>query len=437
MDSTLEKLLSKDPSSNLQDRHMPDSIKVRMIKGPARVVVKGVCHVLGQDVSWQTVNVRTGKALPFELSARCRLQCRLGYEARSWWADPKNAGTTMWRSLAQQAYNLVIDKKKTTTTTTTTITDPATTNTNVPTTIMLVGDTDTGKSTLATYLANTSIMQGLIPGVIDGDIGQGDLAPPTSIGATILSRQVVDLRDASDVSDSSSSSGGDNVTSSGSRLFEFVGCISPSGFEEAVARKLKSILERISLLADICIVNTDGYVSDDGGIQYKAMIAEKLQPDAIICMGENVALFDTLKTGPWQFLYAKSSSQAYKSRFERLSRRIDQFLRYVGNGSSTIDISQVKFEYMGKLFWATDLFQWPPSVKQLNPHDMKRMFVGLGLNGKVVGFGIIMNIIPSNSIIQIQTDVRLYDTIYLSNVQLSGGGGSSDNPTMIKETRIT
>jgi polynucleotide 5'-hydroxyl-kinase GRC3/NOL9 len=355
-------------------------LKVRMIKGPAKVVVKGACHVLGSDVSGQTVKVRAGKALPFEPSNRCRLQAWLGHGARLWWADPKQAGTSMWYSLAQQVCVLAARKK---------------------TTVMLVGDTDTGKSTLAIYLANMAIRRGLVPIVIDGDVGQGDLAPPTAIGAAVLSKQVVDLRDVN------------------ANLFEFVGSISPIGCEGLIAKKSRSILDRIGPIIDICIVNTDGYVKN-GGLQYKAMIAEELQPDVVICLGENVLLLDRSKIRSSKILHASSSSQVYKSRLERLSRRLDQFLRYVGNGSYTAKLSQVKFDYMSKLFSSSDLFQQqPPPIKQLEPENMTGMFVGLGSKGSVSGFGVILNVSPGNGIIQIQTNTNSFDTIYLSNVSLS------------------
>jgi polynucleotide 5'-hydroxyl-kinase GRC3/NOL9 len=184
---------------------------------------------------------------------------------------------------------------------------------------------------------------------------------------------------------------------------------------------LRSILDMTSTLANICIVNTDGYVRN-GGVQYKAMIAEELQPDAVICLGENIELFDRWQhTVPsWQILRARSSSQAFKSRFERLNRRLDQFLRYVGNGStssSIANLSQVKFDYMNKVFSPSDLYH--PPIKQLEPENMMGMFVGLGSNCNVVGFGVILNINPGNSIINIQTNINSFDTIYLSNVRLS------------------
>jgi polynucleotide 5'-hydroxyl-kinase GRC3/NOL9 len=371
---------------------MSHVLKVRMVKGPAKVFVKGACHVLGRNVSGQTVRVRAGKALPFEPTGMCRLQARLGQGGRLWWADPRQAGTSMWRSLVDQVFALIAVNKKTFT-------------------VMLVGDTDTGKSTLAIYLANMAIRRGLVPSVIDGDIGQGDLAPPTAIGAAVLSKQVVDLRDV-DV----------NNNNNNTNLFEFIGSISPAGFEYLIAKKLRSMLDRISPLADICIVNTDGYVRDDG-VQYKKMIAKEIQPDLVICLDDddNNGLFDGREhmVGSWQILRARSSSQTYKSRIERLNRRLDQFLRYVGNGLSIVNLSQVKFNYMDDLFSPSELFQ--PPIKQLEQENMNGMFVGLGSNGIVMGFGVIKNVNLSNNSnsIHIQTNINSFDTIYLSNIRLS------------------
>lgn len=365
-------------------------LKVRMVKGPARVFVKGACHVLGSDVSGQIVKVRSGKALPFEPRNQfCRLHAQLGYGAKLWWADPQQAGISMWRTLSEQVLTLAANKK-------------------AITTVMLVGDTDTGKSTLSIYLANMAIRNGLIPSIIDGDIGQGDLAPPTAIGAAVLSKQLVDLRDVN------------------ASQFEFIGGISPIGFESLIAKKLRSIFDRIrtSSLANICIVNTDGYVRNSG-LQYKAMIAEELQPDAVICLGENVELFERQrqhKAVSYQILCARRSSHVYKSRFERLNRRLDQFLRFVGHGSSIAKLSNIKFDYMNELFSPTDLFNQPPSKWRLETESMGGMFVGLGSNGSVIGFGVIINVDLGNNIIHTQTNINSFDTTFLSNLRLGGDG---------------
>jgi polynucleotide 5'-kinase involved in rRNA processing len=153
------------------------------------------------------------------------------------------------------------------------------------------------------------------------------------------------------------------------------------------------------------------------------MIAEEIQPDLVVCLdNDNDGLFDGGEhmVGSWQILRARSSSQTYKSRIERLNRRLDQFLRYVGNGLSIVNLSQVKFNYMNDLFSPSELFQ--PPIKQLEQENMKGMFVGLGSNGIVIGFGVIKNVNLSNnssSSIHIQTNINSLDTIYLSNIRLS------------------
>lgn len=356
---------------------MPAAAKVRMVKGPAKVAVDGTCHVLGSDVSGQSIVVRAGKALSFEPAGRCKLRARFGRGGRMWLADPAEAGISMWHDIARQVSALAGDRKVT---------------------VMLAGDTDTGKSTLSAYLANVALSHRLVPCVIDGDIGQGDLGPPATIGAAELSGPVTDIRDVS------------------ATLFEFVGNISPVGFERLVTKKLKSLLEDAGPLGDICIVNTDGYVRD-AGVEYKLMIAKELRPDAIVCLGENPALLEALGDGPWQVLRARASSQASKSTFERKSRRLDQFLRHVGGGSCAVALQQLKFVYADMLFSPSELQQ--PQIKQLDQENLIRMFVGLGSDSRVAGFGIVTGV--TTSIIRVQTDVDYFDKVYLSNIRLDKG----------------
>lgn len=164
-----------------------------------------------------------------------------------WRANSAAAGTFIWRDIGRDISELADGKRVT---------------------VMLAGNSDWGKSTLSVYLANLALGHGLVPCIIDGDIGQNDLASPASIGAAALSRQIIDLRDVS------------------ASMIEFVGNTSPVGFERVVARKLRSIIKRVGLLGDIFIINTDGYARE-AGIQYRLMIANELQPDAIVCVGEN------------------------------------------------------------------------------------------------------------------------------------------------------
>ncbi|MGI0020756.1 MAG: Clp1/GlmU family protein, partial [Nitrososphaera sp.] len=126
---------------------------VVMVRGPATVGVKGLCRVLGMDVSGRQVAVRAGKALPFEPGP----DCALGIDGEAWSADPLTAGTAMWKNVAQKLSGCRV--------------------------VMVVGEVGAGKSTFCTYLANVAIGRGITPCITDGDIGQGDLAPPAAMGA--------------------------------------------------------------------------------------------------------------------------------------------------------------------------------------------------------------------------------------------------------------
>jgi polynucleotide 5'-hydroxyl-kinase GRC3/NOL9 len=257
---------------------------------------------------------------------------------------------------------------------------------------MLVGETDTGKSTLSTYLANMAVGRGLVPCIIDGDIGQGDLAPPAAIGAALVRQQVTDLRDIS------------------TGYYEFVGSVTPSGSERLVARRMRSMLARTWKISRLHIINTDGYVSD-GGIAYKKMLARALAPDIMVCVGRD-GLAAALARGPWALLRARSSGQAAKTRSDRVGRRMDQFMRHVGEGSASVQQDKIRFVYRERpitLSRAASLFA---------PSSIEGMFVALGRRGIVTGFGVIERF---NGEMKIRTGMSYFDTVYLSNIALKGG----------------
>ena len=324
---------------------------VVMVRGPAAVRVKGRCHVLGMDISGRQVAVRVGKALPFEAGQ----DCALDIDGEAWSADPSAAGTAMWKSAVQTMLS----------------------RHDAVAVVIVTGEVDSGKSTFCAYLANVAISRGITPCVIDGDIGQGDLAPPAAMGAAAMYAPVTDLRDVK------------------ARFFEFIGSNSPAGNERLVAGRIRSLLGRTQNLAELHIINTDGYTD----IPYKRMLARTLRPDAMVVLGSR-RLATELK-GPWQMIRAKSSWQATKTYPERVGHRLEQFMHYVGEGYVTIAVDRVKFVYSSRLA----------------PGAMEGMFVGLGEKGRVKGFGIIEGI---GEDITIKTSVLHFTTIWLSGVSLKG-----------------
>jgi polynucleotide 5'-hydroxyl-kinase GRC3/NOL9 len=363
---------------------------VLLVKGPAIVCLEGKGWVLGKDVSNSRVSVNVGKILPFERGPDCNINCMGG---ESWLTSSSVAGTTIWKDIVQR---ILLDIR-------------------TLGTVLIIGNTDTGKSTFAAYLINEALKKGLRPAIIDADIGQGDLAPPNAVGGAVISTPVIDLRDVNP------------------HLIEFVGSITPTGFEESIIKAVKKILRKARILSNVCIINTDGYVLNDG-INYKIRMAEEIKPDVIVCLGQ-YSIFQIFRRNFLSslVLYGISPINMIKSKIDRKQRRLSQFSRYISGNDKiyAIRIKQAEFVYKGKTFHKSQLrygilhLMNRNNTVHIQQKKLVRMFVGLGLSNSVVGFGIIVNV--SRYKLHIKSRISKFDKIYLSNSAIIG-----DNPLEIR-----
>jgi polynucleotide 5'-hydroxyl-kinase GRC3/NOL9 len=340
----------------------------------------GTAYVLGKDVSDSSVLIGAGKILPFEIASSCQINITLDQGGESWLADQYSAGTAMWKKIVNK---ILLEKFKT---------------------ILLIGDIDTGKSSLATFIVNSALKKGCKPAVIDADMGQGDLAPPTAIGGTIIENPITDLR---------------NI---GAQFFEFIGNISPVGFEDVTINAIKRIVRKITIDSDICIINTDGYIHNNG-INYKVKMAKRLRSDLVICLGEK-SIFEIFRSKYFSpVIHSKGPTQTVKNRIERNQRRLNQFLRYINGKHNnnhkiiTVGIKSIKVVYKGitysKILRDTHGFVQLGKCARINPQNLQGMFIGLGFKEDVIGFGIIKH--ASVHKMSIQTGVTHFNKIYLSH----------------------
>ena len=61
---------------------------------------------------------------------------------------------------------------------------------------VIVGAGDTGKSTLAAQLASALTARGARVAVVDADVGQSEIGPPTTVGLGAVTGPLTRLRDA-------------------------------------------------------------------------------------------------------------------------------------------------------------------------------------------------------------------------------------------------
>ena len=156
--------------------------------------------------------------------------------------------------------------------------------------VLLLGDTDSGKSSLGRFLYGRLGAAGLPTAYLDLDPGQNELGPPTTISLGIPTK-----------SDTTFPPGGQ-------RWLYFIGNNSPRGH----LLRLLSGLHQLSRLArsqdcHCLLVNTSGFITAEGGGQaIKWAKVEALQPCVVVALqrrGEMEAILAPLRRWPGVSLY--------------------------------------------------------------------------------------------------------------------------------------
>jgi len=131
---------------------------------------------------------------------------------------------------------------------------------------VVLGGVDAGKTGFCTYLANRAVLSDVRVGYVDGDIGQPETGPPTTVTAVIAKGQSYMLE-----------------RFRASSMY-FVGHTSPALCQERVVGSI----ERCALDLDgegveLVVVNTDGWIRE-GGLIHKAALVERLRADTIVSL---------------------------------------------------------------------------------------------------------------------------------------------------------
>ncbi|MBI3328252.1 MAG: hypothetical protein HYZ81_16305 [Nitrospinae bacterium] len=134
-------------------------------------------------------------------------------------------------------------------------------------TIFLLGATDTGKTTLLTWLANALHTRGRRVAIIDADVGQSSVGPPTTIGLGLVAHPLQTVRELAP------------------QALYFVGSISPRSHLLPLLVGTKRMLDRGRALGvDHVLVDTTGFISGDVGRVLKQHKISLVAPDVILCV---------------------------------------------------------------------------------------------------------------------------------------------------------
>jgi polynucleotide 5'-kinase involved in rRNA processing len=132
---------------------------------------------------------------------------------------------------------------------------------------MVIGESDTGKTTLVTAIANSLVERRQRVAVIDADLGQSEIGPPTTIGLGRVRRRLGRLGEAEVMG------------------LHFVGVTSPARHLLGVVVGTRRMLDRArARRMQRVVIDTSGLVSGHLGRTLKQAKIDVTDPDLLICL---------------------------------------------------------------------------------------------------------------------------------------------------------
>lgn len=227
--------------------------------------------------------------------------------------------------------------------------------------VMVVGDTDTGKSTLAAHLYHELVSEGKSAALLDGDPGQGTLGPPATINLAISGRFE------------------STQTKEKRPMGWFVGSTSPRGHMLPMVVGASRLVEYAYRSGADCVVyDTTGLIAaKQGGLALKLAKIDLLRPTLVVAIQRERELNPLLiplrrLAHPNLVEMSPADSVIDRNRNIRQRNRANRYKDY---------FSQAK---------ELQIF-WPEKAVFPRPHFMSDRLLGLeGEDGFLLGLGILL-----------------------------------------------
>ena len=224
-------------------KHIVENGKTLLVDGPASVsLLSGQISILGAPFKvGEKIVIRDGKRVPFGIMKKATFELMLG-EGASFKEIDGGPVPPSWENAAKEILSL----KK-------------------PVTSMVIGGVDSGKTSFCTFLANEALRRKWKTAIIDADLGQSDVGPPSTIGFNHITEPVNDLFEikAEDA--------------------YFVGLTSPSGAVTKVIEGLTELKSKVMEAGvDFLVINTDGWVDGEDAAKYKIQLTKTVSPSVVV-----------------------------------------------------------------------------------------------------------------------------------------------------------
>jgi polynucleotide 5'-hydroxyl-kinase GRC3/NOL9 len=199
---------------------------------------------------------------------------------------------------------------------------------------LILGGVDTGKTTLTAALAK-HMAQSQHVGIVDADIGQSHIGPPTTVGWALLDNPQVDFS---------------KLTTSG---ISFVGDVTPERHLLQLAAGIVQCVQQVSKITKSIIIDTPGFIRGPAAAALWWTVQRILRPDLVLAVQRYDELGDILAgwaSGQWQIEHIKAPEIPTKSWETRQRYRQRQFAKYFRNSSPyKIDLTDIAVQTSSKL----------------------------------------------------------------------------------------
>lgn len=267
---------------------------------------------------------------------------------------------------------------------------------------MFLGASDTGKTTLLRAAAVHLTLHGRVPlAVVDADIGQSTVGPPTTVGLSLLTEKpsFSDLR-----------------VSIPCHALSFVGSVTPVGHLLQTLVATKRLTDKaMTCGAASVLVDTTGLIGQGVGLQLKLRKVELLAPRHLIALqreNELESLLSVLSGRPGMEIHqlAVSPLARTRSQAERYQYRVERFKAYFGEAERlTLPCSRVVVlpPPTGLRGLARDATPPLVSVERLSSASIAGVLVGLNDSAnETVGLGLLEGVSPDGLALYALTPLR-------------------------------
>jgi polynucleotide 5'-hydroxyl-kinase GRC3/NOL9 len=285
--------MSKPVSFDLAQGH------TLLLKGPASIrAEKGDAECLGAPINSENWTIiEETRQEPIYATDNTILEIRRG-SGSSWTVVPEPTVPRAWNEAAE-----VLERQRGV--------------------CIIIGEVDSGKSSLCTFLVNKCLDETGRVGVVDTDVGQGDIGPPTTISSSVVQASIIGLHKAT------------------AEVSFFVGDTSPSLVPDKVVTLAARLKKRITSSVEIVVVNTDGWLAEFNALRHKQTLLEEIQPDLVIALSRSDEIIDPLLDRV-RFASLKLPSSSFaraRSKEERKKARDAGYRRFL-QGSHKLEVGQ-------------------------------------------------------------------------------------------------